>query len=345
MKKLWNLSNWHLSTFVRIVGFLGFLIIVVPLIIARYVFNAHHSVHTTQYIFLGILAFFFLVIGIIAPYTRKIMHFLGIPDHANKIDGLWTVLLIVISGPFILILSIVTLLLLRTRRLQKHRYKIFNFAVQVAIFLLGARTKHHGSRDPLAKIVIANHTSPLDYLLISLYMGTKPWNVVAGINLHTNKPTFADKVIAATIGKIVKDYAISVDRTSKASRESTVRRMIEELESGKAIAIFPEGTRTPKNKIKEEHILLQEFKRGAFKTAWDTQTPIQPLVFDWPVQWRGKGDDWWGIHPSKIDVYFLPSIRPTDFETIEDFTNACWKSMLRQLEQSKKVQEFLKPTS
>jgi 1-acyl-sn-glycerol-3-phosphate acyltransferase len=339
---------------------------VVPLIIARYVFDAHHSIDTTQYIFGGILAFFFLVIGIIAPYTRKIMHFLGIPDHANKIDGLWTVLLIVVSGPFILILSIVTLLLLRTRRLQKHRYKIFNFAVQVAVFLLGARTKHHGGRDPLAKIVIANHTSPLDYLLISLYMGTNPWNVVAGRNLSDNKPKITkeelkklklkkkilaritmigDWLISISIGKLVKDYAISVDRKSKVSRESTVRRMMEELERGTDVAIFPEGTRTPKNKIKEGHILLQEFQRGAFKTAWDKQVPIQPLVFDWPVQWRGKGDDWWGIHPCRIDIYFLSSITPADFETIEDFTNACWNSMFTQLEKSKKVQEFLKPTS
>jgi 1-acyl-sn-glycerol-3-phosphate acyltransferase len=318
---------------------------VVPLLIARYVFNAHHSVSTTQYIFGGILAFFFLVIGIIVPYTRKIMHFLGIPDHANKIDGLWTILLIIISGPFILILSVATRELLRIERLQKHRYQIFNFSVSVAIFLLGVRIRHYGNRDSSAKIVIANHTSPLDYLLISLYMGTSPWNVVAGINLRTNKPTIADKIIAATIGKLVEEYAISIDRTNATSRENAVRRMVEELESGKNIAIFPEGTRTPKKKIREGHILLQEFQRGAFKTAWDKQIPIQPFVFDWPVMWKGKGDDWWGIHPSKIDVYFLPSITPIDFETIEDFKKACWNSMFAQLEKSKKVQEFLKPTS
>ncbi len=340
MKKIWKLGKPSIPTIIRVICFLGFLS-VTPWMIGRFVFNAHSSLHTTQYIFEGILAFLFLVIAIIVPYMRKIMHFLGIPDRANLLDGVATLLLIVISGVPLLVLCLLTLPAMQMESLRAYRYRIYHFSVSIAIILIGAWTRHHGARDLKSKIVIANHTSPLDYLLISLFMGVRPWNIVAGINLRTNKPTFADKIIAATIGKIVEDYAISIDRSSETSKQSTGRRMIEEIENGKNIAIFPEGTRTPKEVIERKHVLLQDFQNGIFKIAWGKQISIQPLVFIWPVIWRGKGDDWWGVHPCRIDAYFLRSIDPKDFTTMEDFKKACWEKMEEQLKSSKKIRQFL----
>ena len=173
-------------------------------------------------------------------------------------------------------------------------------------------------------------------------MDTDPWNIVAGINLRHNKPTFGDRFIAATVGKLVEEYAIAIDRGSKASTQSSARRTIEEIDNGKNIAIFPEGTRLTKARIKKDHVLLGEFKNGAFKIAWNRKMCIQPVVLDWPVIWRGKGDDWWGIHPTRIDVHYLEIVDPNDFETCEEFKNACWHAMHAKLKKSKKVRAFLK---
>ncbi len=340
MKTILKLGKLNLPTIIQVGCYLGFLIILVPWIISKYFFNGH-SLQTSQYVFLGILAFLFLLIGIVIPYVKKIMHFLGIPDHANLLDGLLTILLIIFSGPFLLILCVLTLPALRMKSLYAYRYWIFHISVSIAIILLLARTRQYGKRDQKAKIIIANHTSPLDYLLISLFMGTSPWNIVAGINLRINKPTFADRIIAATIGKMVEDYSISIDRTSEASKQNTARRIMEELENKKNIAIFPEGTRTPKKTIEQKHTLLQEFQNGAFRIAWGKGIPIQPLVFDWPVIWRGKGDDWWGVHPCRIDAYFLPAVEPTNFRDMEEFKKACWDAMEEQLKKSEKIKLFL----
>ena len=63
-----------------------------------------------------------------------------------------------------------------------------------------------------------------------------------------------------------------VDRNSSKSKNDVFKRAQSRLNQGLSICIFPEGG------VPEEHIVLDEFKDGAFRIAIETQTPVIPFV-------------------------------------------------------------------
>ncbi len=64
-----------------------------------------------------------------------------------------------------------------------------------------------------------------------------------------------------------------VDREDGNSRSGVYRRARRRLYSGLGICIFPEGG------VPEEHVLLDEFKDGAFKMAIAHGIPVVPMTF------------------------------------------------------------------
>ena len=64
-----------------------------------------------------------------------------------------------------------------------------------------------------------------------------------------------------------------VDREDAKSRTGVYRRAQKRLQQGTSICIFPEGG------VPEEHILLDEFKDGAFKMAIAHKIPVVPMTF------------------------------------------------------------------
>jgi 1-acyl-sn-glycerol-3-phosphate acyltransferase len=64
-----------------------------------------------------------------------------------------------------------------------------------------------------------------------------------------------------------------VDRSNSKSRLEVYGRAQKRLNQGLSICIFPEG------KVPEEHIILDEFKDGAFRLALEHQIPIVPMTF------------------------------------------------------------------
>jgi 1-acyl-sn-glycerol-3-phosphate acyltransferase len=62
-----------------------------------------------------------------------------------------------------------------------------------------------------------------------------------------------------------------IDRSDGRKTAKSLRKVIEGVKSGKSLAVFPEGTRTPNGK-------LQEFKTGAFKIALRAGVPIVPVT-------------------------------------------------------------------
>ena len=61
-----------------------------------------------------------------------------------------------------------------------------------------------------------------------------------------------------------------IDRSDPRKTAKSLRKVIEGVRSGKSLAVFPEGTRTPNGR-------LQEFKHGAFKIAVRAGVPIVPV--------------------------------------------------------------------
>ncbi|NCT16386.1 MAG: 1-acyl-sn-glycerol-3-phosphate acyltransferase, partial [Flavobacteriales bacterium] len=74
-------------------------------------------------------------------------------------------------------------------------------------------------------------------------------------------------------GFFYKRTCILVDRSSAKSRQAVFLRAQRRLKSGLSICIFPEGG------VPEEHILLDEFKDGAFRLAINHKIPIVPITF------------------------------------------------------------------
>jgi len=321
--------------------FLGVLVIGIPLVIERIFWYTSNSIHTTWIVYAICLGFFLVIIGIIIPLVRKFLNYLKI-TKTNFLDSLATVLMVFVSGIPLVILCFITLTLLKIKVFSIYRYKIFNFAIKITLPLIGLFTKFFGKINKEARVMIFNHTSSADYFLACLAMGINPWNIVAGINLAKSKNTFWDKCIAWSIGDIVKKYSIAVDRSNDFSKSKTYRKANEEIQDGKNVAWFPEGGRILKTKILKDKVILGNFQDGAFKIAWNKKISIQPIVFDWPVIWRGKGEKWWGVHPCTIKVYFLDIIKPENYELFNDFKNTCWLVMEEQLRKSKNVKNFLK---
>ncbi|MCF6295184.1 MAG: 1-acyl-sn-glycerol-3-phosphate acyltransferase [Flavobacteriaceae bacterium] len=109
---------------------------------------------------------------------------------------------------------------------------------------------------------IANHTSMVDIMLM-LVAVKKPF-VFVGKKELAKIPLF---------GFFYKKTCILVDRSSAKSRRAVFLSAQKRLQSGLSICIFPEG------KVPEEHIILDEFKDGAFRLAINHQIPIVPLTF------------------------------------------------------------------
>jgi 1-acyl-sn-glycerol-3-phosphate acyltransferase len=109
---------------------------------------------------------------------------------------------------------------------------------------------------------IANHTSMADIML--MLVSVKSPFVFVGKAELAKIPLF---------GFFYKRTCILVDRSSAKSRQAVFLRAQRRLQSGLSICIFPEGG------VPEEHIVLDEFKDGAFRLAINHQIPIVPLTF------------------------------------------------------------------
>ena len=109
---------------------------------------------------------------------------------------------------------------------------------------------------------IANHTSMVDIMLM-LAVVKRPF-VFVGKKELAKIPLF---------GFFYKKTCILVDRSSVKSRQAVFLMAQRRLKSGLSICIFPEGG------VPEEHIVLDEFKDGAFRLAINHNTPIVPLTF------------------------------------------------------------------
>ncbi|MCK0132774.1 lysophospholipid acyltransferase family protein [Arenibacter sp. S6351L] len=111
-------------------------------------------------------------------------------------------------------------------------------------------------------MLVSNHTSMLDIMLM-LKVSKNPF-VFIGKKELVNIPLF---------GFFYKKVCILVDRESAKSRTAVYRRAQKRLQQGLSICIFPEGG------VPDEHIILDDFKDGAFKMAIAHNIPVVPMTF------------------------------------------------------------------
>ncbi len=111
-------------------------------------------------------------------------------------------------------------------------------------------------------MLIANHSSYIDIMLM-FRMRKTPF-VFVGKKELTKIPFF---------GFLYKRGAITVDRDSLESRQQVYESAQKLIEQGYSICIFPERD------YLDETVLLNPFKKGAFKLAIEHKLPIFPMIF------------------------------------------------------------------
>ena len=111
-------------------------------------------------------------------------------------------------------------------------------------------------------LLVANHASYMDPFV--MFRVSKNPFVFVGKKEFVKVPLF---------GSIYKRAAILVDRSSSKSRWEVYGRANKILEQGRSVCIFPEVSYV------DDTILLNPFKKGAFKLAIEHQIPIVPMTF------------------------------------------------------------------
>lgn len=172
-------------------------------------------------------------------------------------------------------------------------HRIFILWMNVFLSLVFIRVKRkglHHFKPGNNYVVIINHNSLADIPISSPY--------VPGPNKTLAK---ADFMKVPLFNIIYKSGSILVDRKSDESRKQSIKKMIETLEQGIHLTLYPEGTR---NKTNEP---LQPFYDGAFRTAISAQKDIIPGILFGTKEILPRRPKLWAW-PHKVRFEFLEPI-------------------------------------
>ncbi len=161
-------------------------------------------------------------------------------------------------------------------------------------------------------IFIANHVSMFDHFL---FVGLLNQRVV-GIERasHFNFPVW---------GWLTRGFGtIPVWREDPESGKRVREIATQRLRDGYSIVLMPEGTRTDTGR-------LGEFKKGAFRMAAETHTPIVAASMSgfWPIMRKGS----MRVRPGHVHVHFEPPMPPPEPDRIDEAmaaVRAVWKRRL-----------------
>ena len=189
---------------------------------------------------------------------------------------------------------------------------------KVLLCLGGFYIKTQGDLDnaSTSKILIANHTSPLDILLM-LTLSKRPL-IFIGKSSLAKIPIF---------GFFYKKTSILVDRADADSRSNAFKQATQRLQKGLDICVFPEG-----GVPEDESIILDSFKKGAFRLSVDFQIPIVPIAFldckkKMPYRFLGGGT---GALRCIIHTCVKP--KSTDIQQVNYLKDICYQKLYNDLQ-------------
>ncbi len=144
---------------------------------------------------------------------------------------------------------------------NKHHHKIRKIWTSLQIKLLGIKLEVIGKPDANADMIIMNHQSLLDIVVME--------------HLHSRNLAWVGKKEIDNIfffGHIMKaPKMISIERENKTGLMTLLKEAKDRLDNGRPIAMFPEGTRSNGNK-------MNNFKAGAKILATKYNLKVQPAV-------------------------------------------------------------------
>lgn len=126
------------------------------------------------------------------------------------------------------------------------------------------KVNYHTTLDTHKSYMLtANHTSMIDIMMM-IYVSKTPF-VFIGKRELAKLPIF---------GLIYRRSCILVDRGNAKSRKEAFLQAQRRLKNGVSICIFPEG-----GVPDDVHVVLDDFKDGAFRLSIEHQIPIVPISF------------------------------------------------------------------
>ncbi len=145
---------------------------------------------------------------------------------------------------------------------RKYRATIRHKLNKLTFFLLGGESIEEGKIDKDAQIYMINHQGIVDIIIME-----------ATHNLNINWVAKKQLFDAFWFGHILKECEmISIDRANKRGMLKLIRDAKKSIfDKKRPVAIFPEGTRTDKQK-------LLSFKNGSKVLAEKLKLKVQPIV-------------------------------------------------------------------
>lgn len=178
-------------------------------------------------------------------------------------DGLKNMILSKFRGVVALVQFSITILFVIVLMyiFNKQNHFIRKTWAKLQMFLLGVKIKEIGKIDMSADLILINHQSLLDIVILeSIHSRNIAWVAKKEIG---NMPVFGHILRAPKM--------ISIDRENKAGLVHLLKEVKNRLELKRPIAIFPEGTRTNGDEI-------LKFKAGAKMVAEKFNLKIQPII-------------------------------------------------------------------
>jgi 1-acyl-sn-glycerol-3-phosphate acyltransferase len=181
------------------------------------------------------------------------------------------------------------------------RYGKFGKAVFYAwsylvIYISGVRIRVHGKENYDFKkgyILAPNHTHLYD--IPALVVGTK-----LNMKFLAKKELFYIPFFGWTMWML---GMISIDRGNTQKSVESIKKAQNVIEDyGVTLTVFPEGTRSRTGK-------LGVFKKGAFMTSYNTNTPLLPVT----INGANKILKGFYIMPRFIDIYIHKPLDPKDY--------------------------------
>ncbi len=168
-----------------------------------------------------------------------------------------------IRGLFVVIQFSITVafVVLAMYTFRKHTHKIIKMWMNMQIWFLGIKLEQDGSMDESCDMVIMNHQSLLDIIVIEYIHGRD----LAWVGKKEISELFF-------FGHIMKaPRMISIDRENKAGLLTLLKETKDRLSKGRPIAMFPEGTRSNGD-------TLLPFRGGTKMIANKLSLKVQPLI-------------------------------------------------------------------
>jgi 1-acyl-sn-glycerol-3-phosphate acyltransferase len=159
-------------------------------------------------------------------------------------------------------------------------------------------------------VIIANHPSLLDVVFA---MGSMP---------RLTYVAKASWMTSPLVGRMLRacGHIGSPRGTTPADGAIALQRMIEALENGRTLLVFPEGTRSPRRG-------MWPFHRGAFEAAVRTKSPILQCVLEVDPPMLRKEQPWYDVADRAIE-YRMRVLGAIDTKEITGNT----KKLVREIE-------------